>query len=314
MRTNRVAWFLTALAALIQSGIPAGAAPRKLPRYELVAAQTWQLTPPNGERFDASGLLLAQDGALLTVNDRGEGVYRIEFSGGTNAARLTPVTNWFTAAQLAPFATDKVGRYDWEGIAQDDSGRLYLCEEGNRWIIRCDPRSGTCERLEIDWSPVRKYFSSDRNASFEGIAIGGGRLYVANERSRGVLIQVDLTTRHVERVFHVRPSTNQARDVHYSDLCWFGGELWVLLRESRVVLRVDPAGPDVLAEFSFADMERKREVLYNWRVPTSTMEGLAVDADCIWLVTDNNGEGRWVDREDTRPTLFKCLRPDKLRR
>jgi hypothetical protein len=58
-------------------------------------------------------------------------------------------------------------------------------------------------------------------------------------------------------------------------------------------------------------MERKKEVLYNWRVPTSTMEGLAVDHDFIWLVTDNNGEGRWINREDTRPTLFKCARPDR---
>lgn len=41
------------------------------------------------------------------------------------------------------------------------------------------------------------------------------------------------------------------------------------------------------------------------------MEGLAVNRDFIWLVTDNNGLGRVRHREDLRPTLFQCPRPDR---
>lgn len=106
-------------------------------------------------------------------------------------------------------------------------------------------------------------------------------------------------------------STSRAFDTHYSDLSWHNGALWVLLRESDAVLKVDPLKEIVLAEFSYGEMTRQREVIYTRKYPAGTMEGLAVDDDFIWLVTDNNGEARWSARGDTRPTLFKCARPDR---
>ena len=39
------------------------------------------------------------------------------------------------------------------------------------------------------------------------------------------------------------------------------------------------------------------------------MEGLAVDARHIWLVTDNNNLPRERYPEDRRPTLFRCPNP-----
>src|SRR2546430_6747213 len=162
---------------------PPPPAPPKLPaHYTLRAEQIWQLNLPGGKQFDASGLLLTPTGDLLTVNDRGPTLYRIDLPGQGSSANLVALSNCFTRAQLAPFAKEKNGRYDTEGIAQDAQGRLYICEEANRWILRCDPKTDVVERLPIDWSPVKNYFSSDPNASFEGIAIGNGKLYVANER------------------------------------------------------------------------------------------------------------------------------------
>ena len=280
-------------------------------RYTLRAEKYWQLNLPNGERFDASGLLLSTNGTLLTVNDRGAGVYQIQFLSGTNAADLLRLPNCFTPKQLEPFAKEKIDRYDCEGMAADAQGRLYICEEANRWILRYDPSKQTVERLAIDWKPVEKYFNPfDRNASFEGIAIGNGKLYVANEREIGRIIVVNLETLKVEDDFAVQPSTAYAFDVHYSDLCWFDGRLYALLRESGCVLQIDPTTKRVTAEYSYNDMERQPEVNYHNRFPTGTMEGLAVDRDTIWLVTDNNGQGRVKYPKDTRPTLFKCIRPD----
>ena len=86
-------------------------------------------------------------------------------------------------------------------MTEDDLGRIYLCEEANRWILRWDPRTKTVERLDIDWTPVEKYFSSDRNAAWEGIAIHGQTLYVANERKKGRIIAVDLNTLESDRRF-----------------------------------------------------------------------------------------------------------------
>jgi hypothetical protein len=295
------------LAAVVE--VPAGE--RNPPRFTLVAEKFWLLDPPAQERFDASGLLFLPDGGLLTVNDRGSSLYRVQFRAGTNVADLVTVPDCFTTTQLAPFAREKTGRWDCEGIARDDAGRLYLCEEANRWILRWDPRTQSVERLVIDWSPAKSYFTTtDINASFEGVAIGGGKLYVANERQRGRIIVVDLATLKVERHFQVSYSASRAFDTHYSDLSWHDGALWVLLRESDAVLKVDPLKEIVLAEFSYGEMTRQREVIYTGKYPTGTMEGLAVDDESIWLVTDNNGEARWSARSDTRPTLFKCRRPD----
>jgi hypothetical protein len=282
------------------------------PRHTLQASSTWQLNLPGGRRFDASGLLLKPSGELLTVNDKEPGLFRVEFPKDGNSANLVPESDCFSAKQLEKFRGEKIGPYDCEGLAMDDQGRIYLCEESSRWVLRCDPGTKTVQRLAIDWTPVKKYFSPlDSNASFEGIAFGAGRLYVANERQMGRILVVDPGTLRVIDDFAVRPLGSTARDTHYSDLCWFDGSLYVLLRESRCVLRVPGPGHQVTAEYSFREMERDREVIYNSAYPTGCMEGLAVDLDHFWLVTDNNGAGRVKYPRDTRPTLFRCDRPDR---
>ncbi|MFN0067432.1 MAG: esterase-like activity of phytase family protein [Limisphaerales bacterium] len=283
------------------------------PVYLLAADANWLLEPPRKERFDASALLRLPDGTLLTVNDRGADLYRIAFRDGTNVADLVPWPAAFTAAQLAPFAREKRQRYDAEGLARDGSGRLYLCEETDRWLLRWDPRGDTVERLAVDWSPVKRWFHpADLNASFEGIAVGGGNLFVANERQTGRLLVLDLATLKVVDDFAVAPLGNTAKDTHYSDLCWAEDSLWVLLRDVRKILRVDPAARRVLAEFDYSTVERAPTWAYGAVYAPGFMEGMSVEPDAIWLVADNNGLGRRADLKDTRPTLFRCPRPDRM--
>jgi hypothetical protein len=289
-----------------------GRRPASWPHFALAAAEAWQLNLPGGERFDASGLFLTPAGDLLTVSDRAPLVYRIQFVPNATDADLVKLPDCFNAEQLAPFAGEKTGRYDCEGVAEDKAGRIYLCEEEDRWILRCDPRSRRVERLNIDWSPVRKYFSrSDRNASFEGLAISRDRLYVANERDQARLIVVDLEALKVVDDFEVRSSVPSIWGPHYSDLCCFRGELYVLMREDHVILRVDLGSHRVLAEYDFRATEFAAENLYFRLYPfVGVMEGLAVDENNFWLVTDNNGLGRERHPRDTRPTLFRCPRPN----
>lgn len=279
-------------------------------QYSLRAEQIAQLNPPGGGRFDASGLLITPAGDLLTLHDKRPTLYRILYAPGADSLELAPLTNAFTAKQLSPFAVEKKGPYDSEGIAQDPQGRLYICEEANRWILRFDPKLNTVERLAIDWSSVEEFFSKqDSNASFEGIAIGNGKLYVANERSSPVIIVVDLNTLKVVDHFVVYSLKSSFFGMHYSDLCWFEGKLWVLLRQHRVVLEVDPESHDVLAEFDYEAIESA--LGYKRTLPVGIMEGLAVDRGFLWLVTDNNGLERAGHPRDIRPTLIKCRRPDR---
>ena len=280
--------------------------------YALSAEHVWQMNLPHGARFDASGLFLEPSGDLLTESDQQIGVYRIRFYPRDSSVDLERIPDCFTTQQLAPFAGEKVGRYDCEGVTEDDQGRIYLCEEANRWILRWDPRTKTVERLNIDWSPVEKYFSSDRNAAWEGIAIHGSTMYMANERKKGRLIVVDLNTLKVMDSFVVPASRSHWYEPHYSDLCWFDGALYALMREDHVILKIDPATHLVLAEYNFAKMENDPEVAYHKVVPVvvGVMEGLAVDRNYFWLCTDNNGLSRKKYPGDTRPSLFKCRRPD----
>ncbi|HEY3913928.1 MAG TPA: hypothetical protein VGN61_05530, partial [Verrucomicrobiae bacterium] len=179
--------------------------------------------------------------------------------------------------------------------------------------LRWDPRTKTVERLNIDWTPVKKYFSRDRNAAWEGIAIHGSTLYVANERKRGRIIAVDLNTFKVMDDFVVPASHSIWYEAHYSDLCWFDGSLFALMREDHVILKLNPATHKVLAEYNFAGMENDRDNTYYKVVPlvTGVMEGLAGDKDYFWLCTDNNGLARKHHPDDRRPTLFRCPRPDR---
>jgi len=117
-----------------------------------------------------------------------------------------------------------------------------------------------------------------------------------------------LETLKVVADFAPQPST-WSFVLHYSDLCWFKGHLFVLLRHHQVILEVDPTTRDVLAEYNFHAIEDAPQHAYHKAYPTGAMEGLAVDDNYFWLVTDNNGFPRVQDNKDRRPTLFKCKRP-----
>lgn len=307
-----VCGFLLVLVCLhgVAGAVPEGASEPL--RHRLVPERWWFLNMPAGVRqFDASALLLRADGRLWTVNDRSPSVFAIEFPAaeGVHEAALRLVPGIFTPDQLAHLAAAKAGRYDAEGLAEDEQGRIYLCEEANRWILRYDARLGRVDRLPVDWAPVEKYFSrADPNASFEGVAVGGGRLYVANERGHGRIVVVDLETLRVTGDFAPRPAAASMLETSYSDLCFYEGALYVLLRESRCVLEVDPADNRVRAEYDYRAVE-EGELRYRSLLPVGNMEGLAVDREYFWLLTDNNGQGRVRQTEDIRPALIRCRRP-----
>jgi hypothetical protein len=306
-------WFHAAiLATAIVAQAEAPAAPAVPTRHSLEIERAWQLNPPDREPFGASGLLLLPNGELVTVNDRVPGVFDIEFIPGADAANLKMRTDLFTRSQLAHLTRDRRHRYDIEGIARDEQGRVYICDEAERWILRCSPSASRVERLDIDWSPVESFFSkTDRNASFEGIAVGDGRLYVANERNHAVIIVVDIETLTVLDHFIPRPAHLRFWEPHYSDLSWHRDTLYVLVRESRVILAVDPDTGQVRAEYDYRSVELDPEYRYQLVVPfAGVMEGLAVDDHHFWLVTDNNHRPRLRYPQDRRPTLFLCPRPD----
>lgn len=272
--------------------------------FTLKADASWQLNMK--ERMDASALAFYQ-GRLLTVNDRDGKFY--ELFPGTNGIAELKQTELFSKEKLTQAAPKRASRYDCEGIAVDAAGNLYVSEELQRTIFKSAPGGTQVEALRIDWTPVRKFFGADANASFEGIAIGGGRIYVANERSSARIIVVDFESKAVVDNFFVDSEGFAFGGPHYTDLAFTEDRLFILNRNHRCIIEVEPERKRVLAEYSFAQMELAEEVAYRSDYPTGAMEGLAVDDDYFWLITDNNGKGRFKYPDDTRPTLFRCKRP-----
>lgn len=281
-------------------------------KHTLSADGRWLLTAPETPRLDASALLRLPNGTLLTVNDKSLPPWEIRL-GEPPEATLISRPDLFPAEQRDKLQPPKEHPYDSEGLAMDDRGRIYLCEEADRWILRHDPTTGQVERLDIDWSPVSRWFHPvDRNASFEGIAAGGNKLYVANERSTGRIIVVDIPSLKVIDDFQVSPPGRPALDVHYSDLSWFEEHLWVLCRQSRCILEVDPVTRNVLAEYDYRALELDRENAYRTMIPFGMAEGLSIDSTHIWILIDNNGLPRRMDRSDRRPLLLRCPRPSAV--
>jgi DNA-binding NtrC family response regulator len=173
---------------------------------------------------------------------------------------------------------------------------------------------GMVERLNVDWSPVGKVF-------FQRPQRRVGRHH--HSRLDDVCGQrTQKGPPHRRRSQHAQGDGQLCRarqpqqwyEPHYSDLCWFDGALYALMREDHVILKIDPATHLVLAEYNFAKMENDPEVAYHKVVPlvVGVMEGLAVDKNYFWLCTDNNGLSRKKYPGDTRPSLFQCRRPDSL--
>jgi hypothetical protein len=74
-----------------------------------------------------------------------------------------------------------------------------------------------------------------------------------------------------------------------------------------VILEVQPDTRAVLAEYDYREVEAG--LGFNTFNLVGLMEGLAVERDWFWLVTDNNGLARRGTTRDTRPVLLKCRRP-----
>ena len=277
---------------------------QKHPTLALEIESSWRLDSQS-TRFDASGIERGPNGDLLVVRDSELAVYVVKFRENSGVARLV---------RHARYAVDGsgrdvgVGRFDIEGLAVDEKGDVFLCDEYARRVLRFTPR-GDLESIPLELTGAEEFFSSiDANASFEGIAIGNGNLYLANERNRGRLLEIDLETGRLLSTFEARTGTSAWPDPHYSGLDFHNGRLFALLREEQAIVEIDPQDKAVTRVMRYHDIEFDRRHRYKTLVPfAGIMEGVLIENGVVWLLTDNNGEARVADDTDARPTLFRCV-------
>ncbi len=281
-------------------------------KYILQMDAFWRIDVMDGKRMGLSGLVILNDGRLLTVDDKQFNLYELRLQGDSSRASIT-ASDLIHIEDLNDYRKARVGRIDCEGLAVDTERNIYICEENHRWVFKINSNGNSLNRLDIDWSPVKQYFNADNNyPSFEGIAVSNMNLYVVNERDKALIIVVDLNSLKVIDHFTVYSKMNPSFFVHYSGLSWHDGKLYVLLRHSQVILEIDPESHYVIAEYSFRDTERQPELNYRSKYGTGCMEGLHVTNDYFWMVTDNNGNAMKNNKDEKRPTLIRFKRPKHI--
>jgi hypothetical protein len=277
---------------------------RDFKQVPLKVDRFWRVNWPDYYPFETSGLCIDGEGALLTINDNHPVVYVLHLDNNEGVAHAEPIAG---GGQIQLEGES----LDCEGLEVAENGFIYICDERQRRLIEFDPRSNVSREIKIDWSEVERYFSrSDTNASFEGVTLNSKSFFIANERNRGRIIEIDRETLAVKKHSLVGVDGTPEFLLHYSGLAWHGDSLFVLSRQKRAIYEIDPQTSRFKAVFEFGSIEKDESHRYRLKVPLAgVMEGLAVDETYFWLITDNNGLGRIEAPGDKRPTLFRCLRP-----
>ena len=106
--------------------------------------------------------------------------------------------------------------------------------------------------------------------------------------------------------------TPTGRTPDFSDLATYGNELFALIRSAHLIVGMK-RGATGWAEgeaWSFAATENDDRFGYLDR-RYGVAEGLALDGNLVYLVFDNNGNGRSQAPEDVRPQLLVFARPSR---
>ena len=258
-----------------------------------------------------SGLTIV-DGKLYAVSDQHDhAVCRIRLR--RDRAVIEPHVTF-----NAPWTGAWILSLDFEGLAYKD-GFFFLVSEAILRVLRVH-ETGT----DLAWvtpgveeAGLEAGLFGEKKARLEGLALlGGGRLLLAAERAPRGLVEVVVDPAGGEAAVsaHAFPESllepPEPLEPDFSDLFYDGEDLYALSRNAEAVLRIEFEDGELreLAFWTFGEVTRAPEHRYlNQR--SGRAEGLCMDDEHVYVVLDNNGRGREVDPEDTRPLLFLFRRP-----
>lgn len=152
---------------------------------------------------------------------------------------------------------------DLEGICLDPDGQgFWLAEERRRQAVHISAEGTVIARFPVD-------LGGAANSGIEGIAFDGdGTLCLLNEKDPGLLLR-----RQAADGRWNREELRFARD--YSDLCWDETRqgLWVLSDEDESL-----------------HLMRAGKPLRRYSLELPRLEGVAVSADTVWVVSDSHSK------------------------
>ncbi len=282
--------------------------------------QAWWMDGSEG--LDISGLSLC-GGELLAVADKvSERIYRLAPEPGSDSVPLVPKVDFSrpplpedqpisVKARALHYASTPLSM-DFEGITCDDSAIFLLSERHNR-IVRLDQASGKGEWMPVRWSESARNqgYLQLFNAESEGLVKIGGDFWVALERDPRGLLKLE-SGDQVGQHFYTLPAVAgldfRDRSEDLTALAFYDGALFTLERNAFAVCRRSLA--TLVAEWciEYRHIEEGPGYVYR-KTNFGKGEGLAVNAQGIFVALDNNSVTRVAAPEDSRGLLMQLAFP-----
>jgi hypothetical protein len=271
------------------------------------------------KHFEPSALCFDDSGTLYTVADKGN--YSV-FSLKKDAKGYEAVESVkMNTLQVLKMRLKKKYKYDFEGLAYHNN-LFYIADERDRKVLTVD-RLGNLKDLGID---INGYLKANNirndvsNSGLEGLTIDrkNNIMYLLKERQESAILVVDLNTNKI--IKHYKVNLPGPVEPALSDASFFEGNLYVLVRSHRLVLKLNPENGEIISSYDYRKIEEDPKYVY-LKVPTfgasgvdpdgyGVMEGLAVTADSIYLATDNNELPLKKNFFNNYPQLFVLNKPE----
>jgi hypothetical protein len=199
------------------------------------------------------------------------------------------------------------GGYDWEGIACNQQGDIFLASEYYFSVLKVDSKGHKTWVIDDLYQRGKQAgLFQKSNAYIEGIVNQENGLVLAAEREPYGFI------RHAggTESFYVQPGAKHSVDGlpnDYTGLDSYNGKLIALERNHYKVCELSGNYVPVTC-YLFKDVAKSREWGYN-AGKYGLAEGLVIEGDSLWIIVDNNGDSRKADSNDKRSTILKFKNP-----
>ncbi len=205
---------------------------------------------------------------------------------------------------------------DFEGITTCSKDVFYVIAERKRLLLKINMSDFTIEEMKTGLDKfinANQHLEIDRhhktNAGLEGIAYNcdDNLIYLANERDKPYIFVFDVDNSQILSVHKPPYFENKGADI--SDMIFYKRHLYLCYRNNREIWKVNCQNFKTVNILSYKAVVDDEQFVYNTGERFGIVEGLYIDDNYIYLMTDNNSSQRQADNDDFRPTLFVLDNP-----